>query len=346
MADSVLSSPTSPEPPARGGPHRDARPGCRSARRPRLRRPPRRNPYRVPRPAVVSFSGGRTSGYLLKHIVDAYGGRLPSDVSVVFANTGMERPETLDFVDTCARAWGVDVAWLEYDWSQPHRTRVVDHRTASRAGEPFAALIERKGFVPSVNIRFCTGFLEARPHRGVRAPSAGLEALALGGGASRGRAAAGVPDAAADLAADKAVDKAVDEAVDKAAGPDGERKDFFIERDGLRFAGVHLIIDLHEAERLDDLAYVEQVLRDCVTAARASLLHIHLHHFTPNGGVSGVAVLAESHISVHTWPECGYAAFDVFMCGATEPHRTVEVLKAAFKPGRLTVSEHLRGAAL
>jgi S-adenosylmethionine decarboxylase len=131
-----------------------------------------------------------------------------------------------------------------------------------------------------------------------------------------------------------------------AAGPISERKDFFIERDGLRFAGVHLIIDLHEAERLDDLAYVERALRDCVAAAGASLLHIHLHHFTLNGGVSGVAVLAESHISVHTWPECGYAAFDVFMCGVTDPHRTVEVLKRAFRPGRISVSERLRGGDL
>lgn len=130
------------------------------------------------------------------------------------------------------------------------------------------------------------------------------------------------------------------------SGPGGERKDFFIERDGLRFAGVHLIVDLHEAERLDDLAYVEQALRDCVAASGASLLHIHLHHFTVNGGVSGVAVLAESHISVHTWPECGYAAFDVFMCGDTEPHRTVEVLKQAFRPGRISVTEHLRGGGL
>jgi len=122
-----------------------------------------------------------------------------------------------------------------------------------------------------------------------------------------------------------------------------DRRDFFIERDGLRFAGVHLIIDLHEAERLDDLAHVERALRDCIAASGASLLHIHLHHFTPNGGVSGVAVLAESHISVHTWPECGFAAFDVFMCGNTRPHRTVEVLKRAFRPGRISVCEHLRG---
>ncbi len=123
------------------------------------------------------------------------------------------------------------------------------------------------------------------------------------------------------------------------------RKDFFIERHGLRFAGTHLIVDLYEAERLDDMACVEAALRDCVEAADATLLHIHLHHFTLNGGISGVAVLAESHISVHTWPECGYAAFDVFMCGDADPHRTIEVLRRAFRPARVAVCEHLRGYA-
>ena len=119
-----------------------------------------RNPYRVPRPAVISFSGGRTSAYMLKKIVNAYGGHLPSDVAVVFSNTGMERPETLDFVDVCARAWAVRIHWVEYFWDAPHRTRVVDHATASRNGEPYAALIDRKGFVPSQGLRYCTGFLK------------------------------------------------------------------------------------------------------------------------------------------------------------------------------------------
>ena len=117
------------------------------------------DPYRIPRPAVISFSGGRTSGYMLEHIVAAYGGTLPDDIAVVFANTGLEHPATLDFVDTCSKAWGVDIAWVEYDWDAPHRTRIVDHRGASRGGEPYAALIDRKGFAPSVGIRFCTGFL-------------------------------------------------------------------------------------------------------------------------------------------------------------------------------------------
>ena len=82
---------------------------------------------------------------------------------------------------------------------------------------------------------------------------------------------------------------------------------------------------------------------EAVKAAGATLLHIHLHKFSPNGGVSGVAVLSESHISVHTWPEKGFAAFDVFMCGAAEPLRTIPVLEAAFKPTRVVVGEHRRG---
>ena len=119
-----------------------------------------RNAYRVPRPAVISFSGGRTSGFMLKRIVDAYGGSLPGSIHVVFANTGIERPETLEFVDVCGREWGVDIVWVEYLWDAPYRTRVVDFATASRNGEPYAALIDRKGFVPNPTMRACTHFLK------------------------------------------------------------------------------------------------------------------------------------------------------------------------------------------
>ena len=122
-----------------------------------------------------------------------------------------------------------------------------------------------------------------------------------------------------------------------------DRKDFFIVRDGERFAGTHLIVDLWQAERLDDLDYVRETLVACVEAAGATLLNIDLHHFTPNGGVSGVAVLAESHISIHTWPECGYAALDVFMCGDARPEASVPVLRAAFAPSQVAVQELRRG---
>ena len=134
---------------------------------------------------------------------------------------------------------------------------------------------------------------------------------------------------------------AAPESDDSAGAP---LNDYFVEKDGIRFAGTHLIVDMWGAKRLDDMAHIETVLRDCVTASGATLLHIHLHFFTENNGVSGVAVLAESHISIHSWPEHGYAAVDVFMCSETEPHRALDVLRAAFRPERIEITEHRRGA--
>lgn len=126
---------------------------------------------------------------------------------------------------------------------------------------------------------------------------------------------------------------------------DQERQDHFIRRDGKVFAGTHLIIEVVRGEGLDDQRRIEGALRDCVTACGATLLHIHTHKFSPQG-VSGVAVLAESHISVHTWPEIGYGAFDVFMCGDAEPARAVEVLRRAFDAGEVRVQEFLRGEGI
>src|ERR1700741_260085 len=125
-----------------------------------------------------------------------------------------------------------------------------------------------------------------------------------------------------------------------------DRKDFFIERNGVRFAGTHLIVDLFGARRLDDLEHIKRTLTRCVEVAGATLLHIHLHHFTPNGGVSGVAVLSESHISIHSWPEADYAALDVFMCGNAKPHLTIDVLRQSFGAREVRVREHRRGEDL
>src|SRR5207248_6604466 len=115
---------------------------------------------------------------------------------------------------------------------------------------------------------------------------------------------------------------------------DNGREDHFATRNGVRCAGVHLIVDLHGAKGLDDIDLVEATLRRCVDAARATLLHIHLHRFKPNG-VSGVAVLAESHISIHTWPDAAYAALDVLMCGSADPDACIRLLREAFKAERV-----------
>ncbi len=122
-----------------------------------------------------------------------------------------------------------------------------------------------------------------------------------------------------------------------------ECEDHFTNRNGIEFAGTHLILDFWGASGLDELDRMDRAMREAIEVSGATLLHIHLHHFTPNGGISGVAVLAESHISVHTWPERNYAAFDVFMCGDATPEMAIPVLKRAFCPERMVIGEHLRG---
>lgn len=81
------------------------------------------DPYRVVAPACISFSGGRTSAYLLRKVLDAHGGTLPPGVHALFANTGKEHPATLDFVRDCGERWGVPIVWLEYDGRSSSATR-------------------------------------------------------------------------------------------------------------------------------------------------------------------------------------------------------------------------------
>ena len=126
---------------------------------------------------------------------------------------------------------------------------------------------------------------------------------------------------------------------------DSHREDHFIRKDGKVFAGTHLIIEVMKGTGLDCEERIQNAFRKCVEVCGATLLHIHTHKFSPQG-VSGVAVLAESHISVHTWPEIGYGAFDVFMCGDAEPWKAVGVLKEAFNTDMVEVRELLRGEEL
>jgi 3'-phosphoadenosine 5'-phosphosulfate sulfotransferase (PAPS reductase)/FAD synthetase len=127
------------------------------------------DPFLITGPALISFSGGRTSGYMLWRILQAHGGTLPDDVHVAFANTGREREETLRFVHDCSVRWGVRVRWLEFvsdlrGVGVDGRFTEVGYNSAGRNGEPFERLIERKQAIPSRSSgRFCTSFLKVRP---------------------------------------------------------------------------------------------------------------------------------------------------------------------------------------
>lgn len=121
------------------------------------------NPYLIDRPGIVSFSGGRTSGFMLRQIIDAFGGTLPEDVRVCFCNTGLEHPKTLDFVHEVEVRWDVPVHWLEYRVTDDaHDFAEVTFETASRNGEPFSALTAQRGHLPNPVTRFCTTELKIR----------------------------------------------------------------------------------------------------------------------------------------------------------------------------------------
>jgi S-adenosylmethionine decarboxylase len=112
------------------------------------------------------------------------------------------------------------------------------------------------------------------------------------------------------------------------------------------FTGNHLLIDLFDCAGLDDAARVERVLRNTVAAAGATLIDFRLHGFGPGQGVTAIALLAESHISIHSWPEHGYAAVDLFLCG--ERHdldAAVAILIAGFAAKRHEVKQFARGLA-
>ena len=124
--------------------------------------------------------------------------------------------------------------------------------------------------------------------------------------------------------------------------PDTSRE-YLLRHEGGFIAGRHLLVDIWDGINLRDAAVIDSALQRAAEVSGATLLHIHLHEFSENGGISGVAVLAESHISIHTWPEWNYAAVDLFMCGETDPMKGAEILRQAFKPGRLEISDHYRG---
>ena len=102
---------------------------------------------------------------MLYKIIQAYGGSLPDDIHVVFANTGKEATETLDFVKEVSEKWDIHISWLEHyfgDERPIHRTKEVTYETAARNGEPFERLLDQRGYLPNPTSRFCTSELKIK----------------------------------------------------------------------------------------------------------------------------------------------------------------------------------------
>ena len=119
--------------------------------------------------------------------------------------------------------------------------------------------------------------------------------------------------------------------------------DHFIEENGELFAGNHYLADMWGCSYLENDKKIKEILIRAAEAAGATILHAHTHYFGKGQGVSGVAILAESHISIHTWPERNFAAFDIFMCGQTNPELSLDVLKTEFQPSKIIVKKEKRG---
>jgi len=118
--------------------------------------------------------------------------------------------------------------------------------------------------------------------------------------------------------------------------------------------GEHLLLDLYGVAPalLRDAAALETALRDAADVLGATILHAHLHRFDSlrtglpageQGGVTGVLLLAESHLSIHTWPEHGFAAVDAFMCGTGTTQAARAVFERALAPERIEVRVMQRG---
>jgi 3'-phosphoadenosine 5'-phosphosulfate sulfotransferase (PAPS reductase)/FAD synthetase len=120
------------------------------------------NPFKITEPTCISFSGGRTSAYMLWRVLQANGGKLPDEAVVCFANTGKEDDATLRFVQRVSDEWAVPIVWLEFRDTE-QRFEVVSFETASRNGEPFEALIRKRNYLPNPVTRFCTIDLKIRP---------------------------------------------------------------------------------------------------------------------------------------------------------------------------------------
>lgn len=111
------------------------------------------------------------------------------------------------------------------------------------------------------------------------------------------------------------------------------------------YDGRHVLADFHGcSSRLDDIDLVRRALTEAAADAGATILDLNLHHFGEGQGVTGVAILAESHMSIHTWPEYDYAALDLFLCGGRHDiDAALDRLATAFQPADIATRTIRRG---
>ena len=122
------------------------------------------------------------------------------------------------------------------------------------------------------------------------------------------------------------------------------QKDHFVKYKGKIFAGHHYLIDVWgEGEHLENEDLIKKIIANSAIAAGATVLDLHSHKFGEAEGISAIALLAESHISVHTWPERNFAAFDIFLCGNTNPEKAVRSIKQHIKFVKIKISKIKRG---
>ena len=126
-----------------------------------------KNPYLIEPPAVINFSGGRSSGFMLHKILEAYQCELPEGIEVVFCNTGLEHKATYDFIQEFSEHYQVAINWLEYDENNDGKNtfKIVEYNSASRKGEPFSLINEKYDRLPNPIYRFCTGILKIQTCR-------------------------------------------------------------------------------------------------------------------------------------------------------------------------------------
>lgn len=108
-------------------------------------------------------------------------------------------------------------------------------------------------------------------------------------------------------------------------------------------AGTHLLIELWQAKNIDSVRAIKKIFSKAIKDCGATLLRQDYHRFTPFKGISGIAIIKESHISIHSWPELNYAAVDIFVCGSVDPYRALPAIKEGFKPKKIQIIELKRG---